>query len=75
MCDTFVLKHSLHDVQHAQLVTILRNIAAAAKRGAKLLVVEHVLGSRACCCSNDDKAMMDVLSLLASAERRQGASA
>jgi len=43
-CDVFVLKHILHDWDDASSITILKNIRAVAKRGAKLAVVEHVLG-------------------------------
>mmetsp|Transcript_14251 Transcript_14251/g.23732 ORF Transcript_14251/g.23732 Transcript_14251/m.23732 type:complete len:407 (-) Transcript_14251:248-1468(-) len=44
MCDTFILKHILHDWDDASSTKILKNIAAVAKRGAKLVVAEHVLG-------------------------------
>ena len=44
VCDVFLLKHILHDWDDASSTTILSNIRAVAKRGAKLTVVEHVLG-------------------------------
>ena len=43
-CDVFLLKHILHDWDDASSRTILKNIKAVAKPGARLAVVEHVLG-------------------------------
>jgi len=44
VCDVFMLKHILHDWDDAAAVKILKNIAAVGKRGAKVAVVEHVMG-------------------------------
>ena len=41
--DTYLLKHILHDWSDADCVRILKTIQAAAKPGAKLLVVEAIL--------------------------------
>lgn len=41
--DCYILKSILHDWTDAQCVAILRNVAAAAKPGATLLVIEQVL--------------------------------
>jgi len=45
-CDVFLLKHVLHDWDDATSIEILKNIASTAKRGAKLAVAEHVLGTQ-----------------------------
>ena len=43
-CDVFLLKHILHDWSDAESVSILKNVAAAGRPGAKVAIVEHVLG-------------------------------
>jgi len=44
-CDVFMLKHIIHDWDDTSSVTILKAVKAAAKPGAKLIVVEHVVGT------------------------------
>jgi len=63
-CDTFILKHILHDWDDASSIKILKNIQAVAKKGAKLLVVEHVIGVSSAGMERS-KAMMD-LNMMAS---------
>jgi len=43
-CDVFLLKHIIHDWDDSSSITILKNIKDIAKPGARLAVVEHVLG-------------------------------
>jgi len=65
-CDAFVLKHILHDWDDEHSVQILKAIKAVAKPGAKLAVVEHVLGVSGAGMERA-KAMMD-LNMMASCE-------
>jgi len=58
-CDAFVLKHILHDWDDSSSITILKNIKAVAKPGARLVVVEHVLGVSGAGMERA-KAMMDI---------------
>ena len=59
-CDVFLLKHILHDWDDAASITILRKIARVAKAGARLAIVEHVLGASPCSGMERAKAMMDI---------------
>ena len=65
-CDTFVLKHIIHDWDDAHSVQILKGIRAVAKPGARLAIVEHVLGVSGAMMERA-KAMMD-LNMMASCE-------
>jgi len=65
-CDAFVLKHILHDWDDAHSIQILKGIKAVAKPGAKLAVVEHVVGVSGAGMERA-KAMMD-LNMMASCE-------
>ena len=58
-CDVFLLKFILHDWDDASSRTILKKIKAVAKPGARLAVVEHVLGVSGPFMERA-KAMMDV---------------
>jgi len=52
-CDVFVLKLILHDWADAQTVAILRNIAQIARPGARLDIVDRVLGEGSAIEIND----------------------
>ena len=58
-CDVFILKYILHDWDDASSRTILKKIKAVAKPGARLAVVEHVLGVSGPFMERA-KAMMDI---------------
>jgi hypothetical protein len=59
-CDAFVLKHILHDWSDASAVKILTNVKAVAKAGAKLLIIEHIIGGSASSGMERAKALMDI---------------
>jgi len=65
-CDVFILKHILHDWADDHCIQILRGIQSVAKPGAKLAVVEHVVGVSGAGMERA-KAMMD-LNMMASCE-------
>mmetsp|Transcript_652 Transcript_652/g.1693 ORF Transcript_652/g.1693 Transcript_652/m.1693 type:complete len:410 (-) Transcript_652:137-1366(-) len=58
-CDVFLLKLILHDWDDSSSITILKNIKAVAKAGARLAVVEHVLGVSGSSMERA-KALMDI---------------
>ena len=60
-CDVFLLKLILHDWDDSSAVAILKNIKAVAQPGARLAVVEHVLGvSQSGPGMERSKRMMDI---------------
>lgn len=58
-CDVFLLKLILHDWNASAAAQILRNVAAPARRGARLDVVEHVVGTGCAACQRL-KPLMDI---------------